>query len=72
MKQEELTRLFAGRLRRLLERGNPDWEKLQEIRLRVNEPFLLLIGGNEYFLGEDGRITGRQGEACIVTAERCV
>lgn len=69
MKQEELTRLFAGRLRRLLERGNPDWEKLQEIRLRVNEPFLLLIGGKEYFLGEDGRITGRQGEACIVTAE---
>ena len=69
MKQEELTRLFAGRLRRLLERGNPDWEKLQEIRLRVNEPFLLLIGGKEYFLGDDGRITGRQGEACIVTAE---
>ena len=66
MKQEELTRLFAGRLRRLLERGNPDWEKLQEIRLRVNEHFLLLIRGKEYFLGEDGRIKGRQGDACIV------
>ena len=39
----------------------------RKMRLRVNS--LLLIGGKEYFLGEDGRITGRQGEACIVTAE---
>lgn len=69
MKQDELIRLFAGRLRRILERGSPDWERLQEIRLRVNEPFLMLIDGKEYFLTEEGGITGNRQKACLVSGE---
>lgn len=69
MKQDELIRLFAGRLRRILERGSPDWERLQEIRLRVNEPFLMLVDGREYFLTEEGTVTRDRQKACRVSAQ---
>ncbi|MCH5267745.1 MAG: stage III sporulation protein AA [Lachnospiraceae bacterium] len=31
-----------------------DWERLQEIRLRISEPVILRYGGKEYFLAQEG------------------
>ena len=38
MKREDVLKLFPGRLRDILGRANLDFDRLQEIRLRVNKP----------------------------------
>ncbi|MBD5136173.1 MAG: stage III sporulation protein AA [Lachnospiraceae bacterium] len=55
MKNEnELIRLFSINIRNRLKMLRLDLEKLQEIRMRVNEPMMLKYAGREYFV-EDGR-----------------
>ncbi len=50
---EEILKIFAGSLRRILERAPVSFEKLQEVRLRVGMPFLCRLDGKEYgFTGE--------------------
>lgn len=44
--------------------------QLQEIRLRTGQPALLHIGGREYFLAEDGSLTGDSRQAhCVERRE---
>lgn len=53
-KKDELLKIFARRIRETLGRCNLDMEKLQEIRLRVNRPLLVVEDGREYWIGRDG------------------
>ncbi|MDY3250165.1 MAG: stage III sporulation protein AA [Candidatus Choladocola sp.] len=62
-------RLFAVKLRKILESSCMNPEKLQEIRMRANNPLLLLYDGKEYTLTEHGELTEDTGEGCIVSKE---
>ena len=69
MREKEITRLFPAKIRAALERSRFDMEQLYEIRLRVNAPLILIYGGKEYFLTNDGRLTKEMQNVCLVQAE---
>ncbi len=52
MVREQILQLFRGRLRNALESLELDFEKVQEIRLRVHRPVIIQQNGNEIFLNE--------------------
>ncbi len=54
VKKDELLRIFAGPVRKLLQEAAPDWEKVQEIRMRTGRPVFVVSGGREYVLTADG------------------
>lgn len=47
MLKEQILRLFSGRIRSALESLDLDYEKVQEIRLRVDRPIIVRINGVE-------------------------
>lgn len=47
MLKEQILRLFSGRIRSALESQNLDYEKVQEIRLRVHRPVIVQQNGRE-------------------------
>ena len=53
-KKEELMKIFAPQLRKIVERAEVDYEDLQEIRLRVNMPMMMIYKNHEYMFREDG------------------
>ncbi|KSV59327.1 stage III sporulation protein AA [Acetivibrio ethanolgignens] len=53
-KKEEINRLLSLRLRRLLGETKIDYEKLQEIRLRIGWPVMLIYNNREQSLGQEG------------------
>ena len=69
MREKEITRLFPAKIRAALERSRFDMEQLYEIRLRVNAPLILIYGGKEDFLTNDGRLTKEMQNVCLVQAE---
>lgn len=54
---ENILQLFPGEQRAFWNRAVQDREGLQEIRLRVNRPVLIYVGGREYFLDPLGAPT---------------
>ena len=58
---------FSGHIREILEQARLDFEKLQEIRLRAEKPFLIRLDGEEYFLSEHGKVLKEPGNAWAVT-----
>ena len=58
-RKEEILRLFSIKIRTILKEAKLDYEKLQEIRLRVGKPLLLLYQNREYFINEKGQQIGR-------------
>lgn len=60
-KKEELLKIFSIKLRNILTKAELDYELLQEIRLRVNAPLLIVYDNTEYFLTEQSEldITGK-------------
>lgn len=69
MRREEIQRLFAGRIRNVLERSCLDFEKLQEIRLRVDQPLILIYEGQELFLDRTGSRTEEVSKAIVVSQQ---
>lgn len=65
--QEEIRRILAVSLRPILERLQPEWDQLEEIRLRVNEPLAVKRKGEVCFVSEHG-IFCEAGEAHITCA----
>ena len=66
-KEEELFKIFAAPIRRLLEKGIVEYDKLQEIRLRVQAPLLIRYGNREYYIDRDGAIQKEKENAYIVS-----
>lgn len=52
VKKEELLKVLPKRLRSIVESAVTDFEKLKELRLRVNAPLLVYMEGKEFFLDE--------------------
>lgn len=66
-KREDILNIFSLGLRRIILNLNLDYEKLQEIRLRVNGPLILIYDNNEYFVNKDCGLCHIQTSAYIVT-----
>lgn len=66
-KRDELIKIFSMNIRVPLSKLHLDFEKMQEIRLRINKPIFILWNGKEFFLTKEGEITNNSLEALIVT-----
>lgn len=55
-KKDELLKIFSLKLRTLLGRVDFDYDKLQEIRLRVNGPLLVIYDNREYFVNSESML----------------
>lgn len=53
---DTIYRIFSGRIRKVLQNLHLDLDYLQEIRLRVNGPLLLLYNNKEYMIDQDGHM----------------
>lgn len=63
---EEIYRILAVSIRRILGSCRMDFSKLQEIRLRIGAPLLVVYGGEEYFLDCTGKFTLEPEKAFLV------
>lgn len=68
-KKQELWKVFSLKLRQILMNMNIEFERLQEIRLRVWEPLLIIYDNREFFVGESGRLNTSMNEIYVVTPE---
>lgn len=55
--KDELIRIFTLSLREIFQKIEIDYEKLQEIRLRVQCPLLIVWDGKEFFVTKEGMLT---------------
>lgn len=53
-KKEEILKIVSSKLKRILENTDMDFELLQEIRIRMQEPLIVLYDGSEFFVSETG------------------
>lgn len=65
--RDELLKIFSLKLRTILGKLKLDFEKLQEIRLRMNAPLLVIYGNREYFITEDARMVNDVSQAVQIT-----
>ncbi len=66
-KKDELLKIFSIKLRTILSKVNFDYELLQEIRLRVNAPLIVICDNKEYFVTEQSELVNVDSEAYIIT-----
>ena len=63
MQKEEILHIFPDFMRLTWEKVAEQADRLQEIRLRVNQPVTVLMDHTEYFLSESGELTDRESDA---------
>lgn len=68
-KKDELIKIFSKEIRMILERVAVDFEDVQEIRLRVQAPLLMLYGNREYYVNSDGTLSGKGKDAHLVSRD---
>ena len=66
--REEILRLFPGELRKILGQVPGDFKNIQEIRLRAEQPVLLVIENREYFLTPSGKLEQEPKGAAVISA----
>ncbi|MBS5214280.1 MAG: stage III sporulation protein AA [Clostridiales bacterium] len=64
-----LIQIFSENIRLIVKKMKIDAESLQEIRMRVEKPFLILADGEEYFVTEKGELTKQEQKGYIVTKQ---
>ncbi len=55
--KDEVIKIFSKNIRNILRCVSADFEQIQEIRLRVNAPLLILSDNQEYYLTPEGHVT---------------
>lgn len=55
-KREEILRIFSIKLRQIIANLTIDFELLQEIRLRINGPLLIIYHNREYFVSPESKL----------------
>lgn len=68
-RKDQVIRIFAKEIRRILERAQTDYDRVQEIRLRVGAPLLLVQENEEYYLSGTGALKTAVQEAHMVTRQ---
>lgn len=65
--KDELLKVLSLKLRTIMGKLTLDYNKLQEIRLRMNAPLLVIYGNKEAFITEDAKIVDNPSKAVVVT-----
>ena len=69
-KREEIIKLLPKEIRKLFMMSEIDFSRLQEIRLRVNMPLIVVYGAKEYFISCTGKPVSEIKEAYRVTCQQ--
>ena len=67
-KKEEILKIVSSKLRRILESSDMDFERLQEMRIRMLEPFIVIYDGDEFFVSEKGECLKQPVNSYHITA----
>lgn len=65
--KDELLKVLSLKLRTIMGKLTLDYDKLQEIRLRMNAPLLIIYANQESFITEDAMISDNPRKAIIIT-----
>lgn len=68
-KREELIKIFSKDIRTILNQVTVDFDQVQEIRLRVHAPLLMICNNREYYITPEGALSLRAEEAYLVSRE---
>lgn len=68
-KRDELIKLFSKDIRMILKQVPEDFNTVQEIRLRVQAPLLMICNHREFYITEKGRLSQNPAEGYIVTRQ---
>lgn len=60
LKKEEILQVLSERIRVLTDRAVPDWERLQEIRIRSGKPVILVVQGQKIIPNQNGQVVSRR------------
>ena len=69
MDRNQIICLFSPPIRKRLSQLSIDFSNLYEIRLRIQGPLLLVYRGEEFFLGDDGKLCREERQAYHVSAK---
>jgi len=64
---EEVLNIVSKKIRNILCLANLEFEYIQEIRIRIQEPFMIRYKGRDYFINEIGQLTVDNSDVYIVT-----
>lgn len=65
-RKDQLIKIFSRTIRDILLKAPVDFEHVQEIRLRVRMPLMLILDNQEYYLTGEGALSAAREEAYIV------
>lgn len=65
--KDELLKIFSLKLRTVLGKLTVDYDKLQEIRLRINAPLTIIYNNSEAFITEEAKLTNESSKAVLIT-----
>jgi stage III sporulation protein AA len=66
-KREEILKVLSMKLRKMIACVSMDYEKLQEIRLRVGCPLMVVYDNKEYFINQDHKLDKSQKSVYMIT-----
>jgi len=66
-RKDDLLKIFSVKLRTLLSKTVLDFDRLQEIRLRVDSPLLVRYNNKEYVIDNNARLTKSMEDAFMIT-----
>lgn len=66
-KKEDFMKIFTSQIRTILSKLQIDFEQLQEIRLRIQSPLLILYQNKEFYVKEDGSLGDNRENAYIIS-----
>ena len=66
-RKEDVMKIFPQAIRNLFAQSEWNLEELQEIRLRINAPLLVVYQNKEFYVSKDGRLSQAEESAFIVT-----
>lgn len=66
-KRDEILKIFSINLRKVIGSVDFDYELLQEIRLRVNSPLIVIYNNTEFFISRNYELSTNRNNAYIVT-----
>lgn len=66
-KRDEVLRILSMNLRKVITHLNINYEELQEIRLRINAPLMVIYKNKEYFINQNSNLDFDKKNAYIVT-----
>lgn len=69
LREEELFKIFASSIRNLLQQTRLCYDRLQEIRLRVQAPLMIQYENREYYISREGNLTKEQDNCYMVSKD---